>query len=122
MVISRYLLYIISTAIGLALWLVLPFEFYSTAGPGITLTHYIIMGQLTCIVYYPIVYLLNPKQDSTGLIVLFASIGLSIAATFGIEMLAGDSYLLIAAIVAVLYVVSAAISIGFSAMHRGRVA
>jgi len=119
MVISRYILYVLVTAVGVALWVVLPFEFYSDL---FTLTHFIIVAQFMCIAYYPIMYLLNPKQESLGIITLFGSMFLSIALTLGMDRLAGDNYFLMVAVVAVLYVVSAVLSIGFNAMHRGRVA
>jgi len=122
MVISRYLLYILLTAIGLAIWLALPFEFYSSPGTAFTLMNYIVAGLLMCAVFYPIMYLLNPKQDSMGIIILFASMGLSIAATFGLHAFAGDNHCLTAAVVVASFVVSAALSIAFNAMHRGRVA
>jgi len=119
MVISRYILYVILSVIGLAFWAVLPFDFY--AGQ-FTLANFVIAGQLMCIAYYPVMYLLNPKHESLGIITLFGSMFLAIAMTFGLDRLAGDNYFLMAAVVAALYVVSAVISVGFNAMHRGRVA
>ena len=119
MVISRYILYVLFTATGLALWAVLPFEFY---GGQFTMVQFIIAGLLMCIAYYPIVYLLNPKQESLGIITLFGSMFLSVAMTFGLDRLAGDNYFIMAGIVAMLFVVSATLASMFNAMHRGRVA
>ena len=123
MVISRYLLFIILTAIGVAFWTVLPFEFQSfMAGFEFTIAHYVIAGQLMCVVFYPILYLLNPKQDSVGIIVLFASMGAGIALTIAVFAAAGSNLLLLWGIVALLLVVSVVLSAMFNAMHRGRVA
>jgi len=119
MVISRYLLFILLSTAGLVVWAILPFEFY---GGQFTLTHFVIAGQLMCIAYYPIVYLLNPKQESLGIIILFSSIGLSLALTFGLDRFAGDNYFLMAAVVAAMYIISATLSCMFNAVHRGRVA
>jgi len=119
MVISRYIFFILLTAMGLAVWVAMPFELDSGM---FTLTHLIIAGQLMCIAYYPIAYLLNPRHESMGIVIQFVAIALAIALTYGMDRLAGDNYFLMAAIVAVLYVVSVALSIAFNAMHRGRVA
>ena len=119
MVISRYILFLLLTILCLGIWVILPFDFYESA---FTLPQFVILGQLMCIAYYPIVYLLNPKQESLGIITLFGSMFFSIVMTFGLARVAGDNYVLMAAMVAALYVVSVVLSVAFSAMHRGRVA
>ncbi|MCL2405344.1 MAG: hypothetical protein FWC92_07335 [Defluviitaleaceae bacterium] len=121
MVISRYILYVLLVAAGLAVWAVLPLDYYYYLGL-FSFVDVLVAGLLMCVTYYPIVYLLNPRQDSTGLIALFGSMFLAMTMAFGIHVLVGDSYVLKAVAVAATYVVSMALSVAFNAMHRGKVA
>ena len=123
MVLSRYIVYILMSALGLALWILIPFPF----GDEVLVNMYgfgtfmfVVMAQLSCAVYYPIMYLLNPRQDNVGIIAIFVSFGVAIALTWLIASMF-DNNLLVVAFVAVLYAVSFVLACAFNAMHRGRV-
>ena len=120
MVVSRYIIYIALSAIGLGLWLIVPLPFYEYF-PGGTLTHLVLVGQLTVVAYYPIMYLFNPRKESFGIIVLFASMGAAAGLTILMVWLAGGNYFLMALIVAAGYAISILLAMGFNKLHMGRV-
>jgi len=122
MVISRYILYVLLVAVGLAVWLILPFDFQPSPGSTFTLANYVVAGLIMCAVFYPVTYLLNPKSDSLGIIILFATMFIAFALTFGLYHLVGNNIALTAVAVVVSFIVSIALSVAFNAMHRGRVA
>jgi len=122
MVISRYILYVLLVAIGVAVWLILPFEFQSSPGSSFTLANYVVAGLIMCAVFYPVMYLLNPKSDSLGIVILFATMFIAFGLTFGLYHLVGNNIPLTAAAVVVSFIVSIVLSVAFNAMHRGRVA
>jgi len=122
MVISRYILYVLLAAAGLAVWFVLPFEFQPSPGSSFTLANYVVAGLVMCAVFYPVTYLLNPKSDSLGIIILFSTMAIAALLTFGLHRLVGDNFALTALAVVASFIVSIALSVAFNAMHRGRVA
>jgi len=122
MVLSRYVFVAIMTVICLGVWLIIPIDFHPLYGFNITLIHYVIAVLLMCAAYYPIAYLINPKQESMGIIITFISMAISYAATFGLHLAFGDNFLLQVAVIVAVFMVSISMSIALNAVHRGRVA
>lgn len=122
MVLSRYILFVFLSVAGLAVWLVLPFDFEGAVLGMYSLSSMILWAHFTAVAYYPIMYLLNPKTDNLVYIVMFGTIFLAVVLAMITEDFFADNYLLMAAVIAGLYAVSIALSMAFNAMHRGRVA
>jgi len=121
MVVSRYILYIILSAIGVGIWLAVPISYYDESG-FFTLANLIFMAQIMCIAYYPVMYFFNPRKESFSIAMVFASMGIAVGLTAFMNYLAAGNYTLMALIVACMYVVSIALSVAFNKVHLGRVA
>ena len=123
MVISRYVIFIILNLLCTALWLASPFhglydeELMSNTGVLILVAH------LTCITYLPILYLLNPGKVNIATVMFGAAAIGAVTLCFLVVIPLADGRLLFKiAIVAALYVVSAALTMIFNNIHRGRTA
>ncbi|MCL2215856.1 MAG: hypothetical protein FWB91_02425 [Defluviitaleaceae bacterium] len=123
-VLARYVIFIIVSLILAALWFVSPFHaVYEEQVAMMGIGFMLLWAQLTCIVYFPIMYLLNPNKKSTSTVILLSAAGGAIALNlFVIAPLAEDSPWITIAIVVGLYVISVALSIIFNNFHRGRAA
>jgi len=117
MVLSRYILYLILSVIGVGVWMISPFYDGNTQ----SLVYSLLLAQLICIVYYPIMYFLNPKKGSIGQIALMAAFGISFSLSDNVILrFANGNYGLIVILVIALYLVSIVFSMIFNMIHRGK--
>ena len=122
MVLSRYIIFIFLSLLCAALWTVSPFTVsYYVQSNFFRVDFLVYMIQLLCIIYYPVMYFLNPNKSSSGVVISFASaLGAVLLSNFVITPLADENRLLIIAAIAAMYVVSIFVSVLFDKRNRGR--
>ena len=74
MVLSRYATVIGLSIVCIGLWIAIPIFDIADPFGNMSMAVVVLMVQFTCIVYYPLLYLLNPKKDGLSIILLFVSI------------------------------------------------
>ena len=116
MVVSRYILFAIINLLMSMLWAVSPmFD-----GSYTNLVHTVGSAYLTLAIYYPIMYMLRGEKGDLDQIIFIVSMFGSVfgAAWFGIRF----GMLPMTLLIALVYVVSLILSVGFCNFHKGRAA
>ena len=114
MVLAWYLLVMLASLTATGLWLALSMG-------GKQTPFLVIWAHLTCIVYLPVMYALNPKTKNMGTIIIFAAaLGAAILSPLVMMPVWERGVGLAVLVMAVLYVVSAVVSVGFNHFYRGR--
>lgn len=120
LVLSRYIIFICISLMCAILWRISPFYGIYEVEAIQSVGFLVLWSQLTCIAYFPIMYLLNPNKKSVGSIIfLVAMVGAGALNRFIAMQFAGGLWAT-AGIIAVLHVVSATLSMFFDSIHRGR--
>ena len=124
-VLSRYILYVVFSLVCVLIWIMLPlYGRYGleNAAWGMGIDVIIVSGQLVCILFFPVVAILNPRQTSIAVVALFVAIFGSLFLGNMVLQFSEGNLWLTAAIIGGLYAVSASISVVFNNIHRGRTA
>ena len=121
MVLSRYIIFVSLSLLCAVLWTVSPFEVDYAHNFFSRVNLLVYWMQLLCIIYYPVMYLLNPNKSSSGVVIAFvAAVGAAILTNFVVVPIVGENRLLVIALIAVMYVVSVMVSMFFDKVNRGR--
>ena len=118
LILSRYAIFICISLLCVLIWRISPF--YALDEIGVLFVFFVLSAQLTGIIYLPVMYSLNPNKKSAGGMIIMASMfGAILLAFFAIMQFEIGLWATVA-IIAVLYVISATLSIFFDNIHRGR--
>jgi hypothetical protein len=124
-VLSRYVLFLMVSLLCTALWVVSPLGGryqLETAMGNMGIEIQVVMCQLMCILFFPVISALNPRQTAVGIIAfIVAAVGAATLSRFILLATDGNVWFL-AAILVLAHVISASISIIFNNFHRGRTA
>ena len=122
MVVSRYIVFLAASIIFIGIWLLLPMESNRvTEGifHGVSLYDMIIWSQIYCILFFPLLYMLNPRKTDVAVFVIIVTLVAAIALGVGLTRFVNDMWH-IAGIIAASYVVSVMLSSVFNSFHRGK--
>ena len=121
MVLSRYIIFIFLSLLCALLWTVSPFTVDYAHNFFSRVDFIVYWMQLLCIIYYPVMYFLNPNKSTSGVVISLASaLGAVLLSNFVVTPLADESRLIVIAAIAAMYLVSIMVSIFFDKRNRGR--
>jgi len=120
LVLSRYIIFVCVSLLCAVIWMISPF--YESHAPGAyqDFVFLLFWVQLTCILYFPIMYLMNPNKTSTGVAIMVVAVVIAAFLTGFVVFLSLNSMWAAISFIAALYVISACLSAFFDKINIGR--
>lgn len=119
LIITRYIMFIVISLVCAGIWQL--FAPAQEMEAFVDMEFLLLWVHLGAAAYFPIMYALNPNKKNSSAVIFLVAVGVSLALV-SLIMARIEAVALQVAVIAGMYVISAALSVMFDKFHRGRAA